>query len=83
VPYAGHYRPIRIHAVRNDAFVEQLGFVSKNSTSLTFLTALRDAGYKTAEAWIAEHGHKVGERSSVDVKAEFTDKMLKAPRRRI
>jgi len=79
VPYAGRYKPIHIHAIRNDAFVEKLGFVSKNSTSLNFLIALRDAGYKTAEAWLAEHGRKVGERSSVDVRAELTDRVLKAP----
>jgi NTE family protein len=54
VPYSGRYKPIHIHAIRNDAFVEQLGFVSKNSTSWSFLSELHDVGYQTAEAWL-EH----------------------------
>jgi NTE family protein len=79
VPYAGRYRPIRLHAIRNDAFAETLGYTSKNSTSWTFLSALHDAGYKTAETWIAAHLGDVGKRASLDVKAELTDQVLKAP----
>jgi NTE family protein len=81
VAYDGRYKPIRIHAIRNDAFVEQLGFVSKSSTSWNFLSALHDAGYQTAEAWLARHGGKVGMRSSVEVKTELTHRMMKAPAR--
>ncbi len=79
VKYAGRYRPIRLHAIRNDAFVETLGAVSKNSTSWTFLTALHDAGYATAEAWIAANLADVGKRATFDVKGELTDQVLKAP----
>lgn len=79
VPYAGRYKPIRLHAVRNDAFAEQLGFVSKNSTSWSLLSALRDAGHQAAEAWLAAHRDDLGVRSSLDVKAELTDQVLKAP----
>ena len=77
--YAGRYKTVRIHAIRNDAFVEQLGFVSKNSTSWSFLSMLHDTGYKTAEAWLGEHRGKLGARSSIDVKAELTNKVLNAP----
>ena len=77
-PYAGHYRPVRLHAIRNDAFVEQLGFVSKNSTSWDFLSRLREVGYQTADHWLSRHLADVGIRSSFDVKAELTDKVLKA-----
>ncbi len=79
VPYAGRYKPIRIHTLGNEAFAEQLGFVSKNSTSWIFLSALHDAGYKTADAWLAEHRDDLGAQSSLDVRAELTDKVLKAP----
>jgi NTE family protein len=77
VSYAGRYKPIRLHAVRNDAFVEQLGFASKNSTSWDFLSRLHDAGYQTAETWLGAHRDDLGKRSSLDVKAELTDKVLK------
>ncbi len=77
VAYAGRYRPIRLHAVRNDAFVEQLGFASKNSTSWDFLSRLHDVGYQTAETWLGEHLDDLGVQSSLDVKAELTDRVLK------
>ena len=79
VPYRGRYKTIRVHAIRNDPFVEQLGFVSKSSTSWNFLSALHDAGYHTAQAWLAEHRAKLGAESSVHVKAELTGRVLKAP----
>jgi NTE family protein len=79
VPYPGRCKPVRIHAIRNDAFVEQLGFVSKNSTSWTFLSELHDVGYQTADAWLAAHRDDLGVRPSIDVKAELVDKMLKVP----
>jgi len=77
VRYDGRYRPIRLHAIRNDAFVEQLGFVSKSSTSLEFLTRLHDIGYRTAEDWLRDHHSAIGIASSLDVKAELTNKILK------
>jgi len=76
VTYTGRYKPVRLHSIRNDKFVEQLGFVSKNSTSWGFLCELRDAGYQTAESWVARHLDKVGKRSSVNVKAELTGVVL-------
>jgi NTE family protein len=79
VSYRGRYKPIRMHAITNAAFLEGLGFVSKNSTSWSLLSALRDAGYKAADAWVAAHLGKVGERSSVDVKAELTHRVMQAP----
>jgi NTE family protein len=79
LPYPGRYKPIRIHAIRNDAFMEKLGFVSKSSTSWSFLTTLRDEGYKTADAWVVKHLDQVGKESSVAVRAELTDMVLKAP----
>jgi NTE family protein len=79
VRYDGRYKPIRLHAIRDDAFVEQLGFVSKSSTSWEFLSGLHDAGYRTAETWLSAHLADLGARSSLDVKAELTDRVLKAP----
>jgi NTE family protein len=79
LPYPGRYKPVRLHAIRNDAFVERLGFVSKNSTSWSFLSELHDAGYQTADAWLAGHRDDLGVRPSLDVKAELLDKVLKVP----
>lgn len=79
VAYAGRYKPIRLHALRNDAALARFGTVSKSSTSRSLLTALRDLGYATADQWIAENARDVGRRSSFDVKAELTGQVLKAP----
>jgi hypothetical protein len=59
--------------------VEQLGFVSKNSTSWGFLSELRDAGYRTADMWVGRYLGNVGKRSTVNVKAELTGVVLNAP----
>ena len=75
-PYAGRYKPIRFHAIRNDAFAASLGFVSKSSTSAALLSALHDAGQQAAEDWIREHLADVGVEASFDVKAELMDKVL-------
>jgi NTE family protein len=76
VDYHGKYKPVRVHAIRNDAFVEKLGFVSKNSTSWGFLSDLHDAGYETAERWLSEHSGKLGMHSSTTVKSELTARMM-------
>jgi NTE family protein len=83
ISYTGRYKPIRFHAIRNEAFVEQLGFISKNSTSWEFLSRLHDAGYQTAEPWLGANFSEVGIRSSFDVKEELTDKVLKGPTPRV
>lgn len=75
-PYAGRYKPVRFHAVRNDAFAASLGVVSKSSTSAGLLAALHDAGQQAAEDWVGAHLADVGVRSSFDVKAELMDRML-------
>lgn len=77
VPYAGRYRPIRLHAIRNDAFAAQLGSVSKSSTSWTLLSALHDAGFAAAAAWIAAHRQQLGVEATFDGKAELVDTLLK------
>ena len=78
VIYPGRYKPVRVHAIRNDVFVEQLGFVSKNSTSWTLFPELHDIGYQTADAWPAAHRGDLGKRPSFDVKAQLVDKVAQS-----
>ncbi|GAC1347893.1 MAG: patatin-like phospholipase family protein [Acetobacteraceae bacterium] len=75
--YKGRYRPINLHMIRNDAFLAELGVVSKSSTSWPFLTALHRAGLDTATAFLNESGDALGHRSSVDIKAALTRPVLK------
>jgi len=71
VPYTGRYKPIRLHAIRNDAFVEQLGFVSKSATSWNFLSALHDAGHQTADQWLHVHAGDLGQVATFNAKTEL------------
>jgi NTE family protein len=77
--YSGRYRPIRLHSISNDAFMAQLGFMSKSSTSWELLSRLHEVGYQTAERWLCANLSALGTRSSLDVKAELTRRMLKPP----
>ncbi|HET9147214.1 MAG TPA: patatin-like phospholipase family protein, partial [Acetobacteraceae bacterium] len=75
-PYSGRYRQVNLHMIQNQAFMAKLGYLSKYSTSWNFLLALRDEGRRTAEAWLAAHYPALGRRSSLDVRAELTRKVL-------
>jgi NTE family protein len=57
---------MRIHRVASDAMAD-LGYSSKLNAEWAFLTMLRDEGRRAAEAFLAEHGEDVGERSSFDI----------------
>ena len=77
VRYAGRYRPIHLHAIRDDAFMATLGVASKNSTAWPLLARLRDAGHRSAAAWLATHRGALGQRSSFNAREEMTRPVLK------
>jgi NTE family protein len=81
VPYSGRYKPVRLHSIGDDAFMAQLGFMSKSSTSWELLSRLHDAGYQTTEMWVNANLGAVGKRSSFDVKRGLTHKVLKPLKR--
>ena len=72
------YRHVNLHLIRDDSFMAGLGVVSKSSTSWTLLSALHRAGRRAADAFLDEHHDAIGQRSSLDMKAELTRKVLKA-----
>jgi NTE family protein len=57
---------MRIHRVRNHEIVG-LGSSSKLNAEWDFLCMLRDRGRAAAEAFLAEHGQDLGQRSSLDL----------------
>lgn len=77
IEYEGSYRHINLHLIQADAVLAQFGFVSKNSTSWSLLTALRDAGHKAADRFLRHEGGCIGQRSSADVKQGLIRPMLK------
>lgn len=61
---AGLWARMRIHYVRNGV-MGQLGASSKLNAEWEFLSFLRDEGRKAAEAFLAEHGDKLGRETSL------------------
>ena len=68
---AGEMKKMLIHSIRSDETMTELGVSSKLNADWGFLCELRDSGRAEAERWLAEAYDAVGERSSVDVRAEF------------
>ncbi|MEP9352675.1 patatin-like phospholipase family protein [Xanthobacter sp. KR7-65] len=62
---ACNWARMRVHIVRNPV-MNELGFSSKLNAEWDFLTWLRDEGRKSAETFLAEHGHDIGKSSTVD-----------------
>lgn len=83
---SSRYRKIRLHFIRNDAFMAKLGFVGKDNLAGPFLDYLFDAGRTTAEKWLINHRKDIGVCSTAswkkkseqfDMKCEILDPMLK------
>ncbi|HRP96076.1 MAG TPA: patatin-like phospholipase family protein [Rhodocyclaceae bacterium] len=67
----GDMKQMLIHSIRSDETMTELGVSSKLNADWGFLCALRDRGRARVEAWLAEAWDSIGERSSVDLHAEF------------
>ena len=57
---------MRIHRIASGAMTD-LGYSSKLNAEWAFLCHLRDEGRRTADAFLATHGKKIGERSTLDL----------------
>ncbi|MBP0590795.1 patatin-like phospholipase family protein [Paraburkholderia sp. LEh10] len=60
-----------IHSIRSDEAMAALGVSSKLNADWSFLCFLRDEGRARAEAWLHDNFDAIGERSSIDLRAEF------------
>ena len=54
------YNRMRIHSIRDDAEMAQLGVATKLNPDWDFLCRLRDTGRLRAEEWLAANFHHVG-----------------------
>jgi NTE family protein len=62
---------LRIHMITAEEVMSKVAAGSHVNTSLSFVTALRDAGWMSAQAWLSAHFDDVGERTSVDLATLF------------
>jgi NTE family protein len=64
-------RLMRIHSIRCDELMAAQAAASKMDTAWPYLCELRDAGQAQARAWLDAHFEQIGQRSTVDIRAEF------------
>lgn len=60
-----------MHAIRADALMAQFSVASKFEVDWDFLTRLRDIGRQSAAAWLDRHFDDLGQRSTIDLRAEY------------
>lgn len=65
------YSRMRVHSIRDDAEMTQLGVATKLNPDWEFLCRLRDAGRLRATEWLAENFDDVGRHSTVDLANVF------------
>ncbi len=71
--HAGRMRHVLVHMIRADAAMARLPAATKISADPRFLASLRDLGRDSAAAWLDAHHADIGQRSSIDLRAEFLD----------
>jgi NTE family protein len=68
---AAKMKQMLIHSIRDDEAMAAHSVASKLSPDWDFLCQLKASGASTTERWLREHFADLGERSSVDLQAEF------------
>ncbi|MGM0926495.1 MAG: patatin-like phospholipase family protein [Pseudomonadota bacterium] len=69
----GCYAGALFHRIAGDEVLGELSVSSKMNAEWPFLCHLRDAGRRTAEAWLAEHFAALGSHSTLDVESVYRD----------
>ena len=67
----GEIKTMLIHAIEAEAFMKDLGVVSKFNADWEFLTHLRDVGRARADEWLAANFLHLGTRSTIDIHARY------------
>ena len=69
--YKDKLKRVLIHSIRSDGVMCDLSVASKLDTNWEFLCELRDRGRAAAAAWLEQAYEHIGERSTVDLRAEY------------
>lgn len=71
--YRNRFKRVLLHSIRADAALLDLSVASKFVSDWDFLCMLRDRGRAETARWLAQNYDAIGERSSIDLGAEFLD----------
>lgn len=69
--YRARFKRVLLHSIRADDALRDLSVASKFSCDWGFLCMLRDRGRAETTRWLAKSYDAIGERSSIDLGAEF------------
>lgn len=69
--YRDRMKRLNVHAIRADEVMSEFSVSSKFNTDWDFLTHLKALGRNAAALWLDAHFHDIGERSSVDIRADY------------
>jgi NTE family protein len=67
----GAMKKVLVHMIADDALMTKLGVASKMVPSPGVILALKEAGREAADGFLAMHGEKIGQSSSVDLAAMY------------
>jgi len=68
---SGRLRRVLMHSIDADDFMKSLGVARKLNADWEFLTHLRDMGRAQADRWLAENFDRIGEASTIDIRAKY------------
>ena len=68
---ASEMKQMLVHSIRDDEAMTAHSVASKMSPDWEFLCHLKDSGRSVTERWLRAHFTDIGERSTVDLEAEF------------
>lgn len=67
----GELKQMWVHSIRSDQTMAELGVSSKLNADWNFLCYLKEQGRQEATHWLDMNYPAIGQRSSVDLRAEF------------
>jgi len=65
---ADEMKSLNIHSIADDETMRQLGVATKLSPTPALLGHLRQAGYSAAATFLQDHGEKIGQDSTCDIR---------------
>jgi NTE family protein len=70
---AKDYKDVHLHRIDGTGALDKYRASSRLITEWDFFKKLRDAGRKTAQAWLAENFEAIGARSTLDFRSVLRD----------
>jgi NTE family protein len=68
---SNRYSRMLIHSIRGDADMAGRGVASKLNPDWSFIMEMKEAGRRRASSWLEQNHAMIGERSTVDIAAEY------------